>query len=181
MRYFTPQRYLALQNADPLAMNAADADWDEAVEHYDAYLQSIIQEIPETVRSLLDGFYLHDARVLIIGQREDTFLISLQLDVPPKELLTITYTLAGSAKINKQGFSPPGGEHAPVWLYEEIESLRESDKQIFAHDILLSNGWVLRIPFSDVKLEVADPVFAYCRTTVGGGGSNYSMAGARPA
>jgi hypothetical protein len=181
MKYFTPERYLALQNADPVAMSAADAAWDAEVERYDAYLQGIIPEMPQSVRALLDGFFLHDSRVLIIGQRKNMLLISMQLDVPPKELLTITYTVAGSAEINKRSFYPPGGDHAPLWLYEEIELIHESEKSIFAHDILLSNGWVLRIPFSEVQLEVADPVFAHGTTSVGVNGANQSTTRARQA
>ncbi len=133
-------------------MNAADTAWEVAVEQYDAYLRSIVPELPKWVRNLLDGYDFHDARVLSIGQGEHTFIISLQLDVPSQQLLTIIYTLAGHPEINKRAFVPPGGEHAALWLYEEIEVIREAEKRFFAHDVLLSNGWVLRIPFSDVQL-----------------------------
>src|SRR5260370_31155252 len=86
------------------ARDAADAAWAEAVARYDAYLQTIRPEMPETVRELVDGFYLHDARVLSMGRRGDTFVISLQLDVPPSELLTIPYTLAGAPDITQDLF-----------------------------------------------------------------------------
>jgi hypothetical protein len=68
MNYFTRERYLALQETGDDAQDATDAAWDEAVERYDAYLQTIRPEMPESVRALLDGFYLHDARVLSMGQ-----------------------------------------------------------------------------------------------------------------
>jgi hypothetical protein len=60
MNYFTRERYLALQERGD-AMDAADAAWAEAVAGYEAYLQTIRPELPESVRELLDGFYLHDA------------------------------------------------------------------------------------------------------------------------
>ncbi len=176
-----PERYLALQHAEPEAMNAADTAWEDAVEQYDAFLRSIVPELPEAVRNLLDGFYLHDARVLSIGRRDDAFLISLQLDVPPRDLLTITYTLAATPEINKKAFAPPGGEHAPLWLYEEIEVIREPEKRFFAHDVLLSNGWVMRIPFSDVQLQVADPVYACTISSAGSRGYSRSVTGCLPA
>jgi hypothetical protein len=56
MKYFTPQRYLALQNFAPKAMDAADADWEQAVEQYEAYLQTVLPGLPDSVRKLLDGF-----------------------------------------------------------------------------------------------------------------------------
>ena len=104
MNYFTRDRYLALQDRGDDAMDAADAAWDEAVARYDAYLQTIRPEMPESVRELLDVFYLHDARVLSMGRRGDTFVISVQLDVPPNELLTITYSLAGTPEIKQERF-----------------------------------------------------------------------------
>jgi hypothetical protein len=38
MKYFTRQRYLALQERGEDAMDAADAAWGEAVERYEAHL-----------------------------------------------------------------------------------------------------------------------------------------------
>jgi hypothetical protein len=158
MKYFTRERYLALQNFEEAAMDAADADWEEAVERYDAYLQSIRPELPESVRQLLEGFYLHDARVLSMGQRGETFVISLQLDVPPNELVTITYTLAGPPEVKTETF--PWADPAAVvdWLYEEIELVREGDGHYFVHSILFGNGWEVRIPFRAVHLATAFPL-----------------------
>jgi hypothetical protein len=47
MKYFTPQRYLALQDlSSDAALNAADADWEAAVDQYDAYLQAVLPRLP---------------------------------------------------------------------------------------------------------------------------------------
>jgi hypothetical protein len=159
MNFFTRERYLALQERGDEAMDAADAAWAEAVARYDAYLQSIRPEMPEAVRELVDGFHLHDARVLSMGRRGDTLVISLQLDVPPSELLTITYTLAGTPQLD-QGLFPwatPGA--APTWLYEEIELVREGERSHFVHSILFSNGWEVRLPFREVRVATAYPTF----------------------
>lgn len=159
MNYFTRERYLALQAQGDDAMDAADAAWADAVAHYDAYLQTIRPEMAEAVRELVDGFYLHDARVLSMGRRGDTFVISLQLDVPPKELLTITYTLAGAADIKQDLFPWAKAGAAPVWLYEEIELAGEDEGRHFVHSILFSNGWELRLPFRAVHLATAYPTY----------------------
>ncbi len=83
MKHFTRERYLAMQNSQDEAAQRCDEDWEAAVEGYDAYLQGIRPELPESVRQLLDGFYLHDAAVLSLGQRGDQFLITLRLDSLP--------------------------------------------------------------------------------------------------
>jgi hypothetical protein len=159
MNYFTRERYLALQERGDEAMDAADAAWDEAVARYDAYLQTIRPEMPEAVRNLVDGFSIHDARILSMGRRGDTFVISLQLDTPPSELLTITYTLAGTPDIQQNPFpwSKPGA--APRWLYEELKLVREGERRHFVHSILFSNGWEVCLPFREVRVATAYPTF----------------------
>jgi hypothetical protein len=163
MNYFTRERYLALQERGDDAMDAADAAWDEAVERYDAYLQTIRPEMPESVRELLDGFSLHDARVLSMGRRGDRFVISLQLDVPPNELLTITYTLAAEPEIKQELFPWAAVGSTPDWLYEEIEMVHERERSYFVHSILFSNGWEARLPFCEVHLATAYPTFPFPR------------------
>jgi hypothetical protein len=159
MKYFTRERYLTFQNFDDAAMDAADADWEDTIDRYEAYLQTIRPDMPESVRQLLDGFYLHDARVLSMGRRDETFVISLQLDVPPKELLTLTYTLIGPPEINKKPFEDGQNTPAPWWLYEEIEQVEEGGRKHFVQSILLSNGWEITLPFSDVQVSRAEPVY----------------------
>jgi len=163
MNYFTRERYLALQERGD-AMDAADAAWAEAVARYEAYLQTIRPEMPESVRELLDGFYLHDARVLSMGRRGDTFVISLQLDVPPNELLTITYNLAGPPEIRQDLFPWATPTATPAWLYEEIELVRARERSHFIHSILFSNGWEVRLPFREVQVSTAYPTFPHPRT-----------------
>ena len=159
MNYFTRERYLALQERDDDAMDAADAAWATVADQYDAYVRTIRPELPEAVRQLLEGFYLHDARVLSMGQRGDTFVITLQLDVPPNELLTITYSLAGTPEIRTDRFPWAAPAETPHWLYEEIELVHDGNERRFAHSILFSNGWEVRLPFRAVDMATAYPMF----------------------
>src|SRR5947209_6519500 len=119
MNYFTRDRYLALQDPHEGAMDAADADWEAAVAAYDVHLQRLRPEMPESVRQLLDGFYLHDARVLSIGQRGEAFVISLRLDIPPNDLLTIFYNVSGRVVVTQELF-PWAKETDPIvdWIYD---------------------------------------------------------------
>lgn len=49
MNYFTRERYLAFQDFDSPTMDAADADWEDATDRYEAYLQTIRPDLPESV------------------------------------------------------------------------------------------------------------------------------------
>jgi hypothetical protein len=164
MKYFTRDRYLAMQNEQDEAMDAADADWEAAAGAYDAQLQTIRPAMPESGRQLLDGFYLHDARVLSMGQRGDSFVISLQLNVPPNDLLTITYRLAGPVDVKKDVFSWVKNAYVADWLYDEVELIQEGEKKHFVHSILLSSGWEIELPFTDVQTTTAFPLLPHPRS-----------------
>jgi hypothetical protein len=86
-------------------------------------------------------------------------VIALQLDVPPNELLTITYTLAGAPEIKQECFPWAAAGAAPAWLYEEIELVRQNRRNHFVHSILFSNGWEVRLPFREVQVTTAYPTF----------------------
>lgn len=168
MKYFTRERYLALQNSHEEALDAADVDWEQAVDHYQAYLQTIRPEMPETVRQLIDGYYLHDARVLSMGQRGERFIISLLLDCPPNDLLTITYMLAGPPRIDQQYTFPwVKSTHAVDWLYDEIAWESEGERNCFLHSILFSNGWEIHLPLREVQTTTAFPLFPHPRSSKG--------------
>jgi hypothetical protein len=160
MRYFTPQRYIALQDCTSAeSMDAADAEWEKAVQEYEDYLAGVRGGLPASVLALLEGHYLHDADVLSMGQHGDLFLVTLQLDVPPHELLTVSYTLAGEPVIDEKAFAPPAGSTRPRWLYEELECSAADEGSPYRHSVLLSNGWEVRVPFRDVGLAAARPVY----------------------
>jgi hypothetical protein len=159
MKYFTKNLIERYGSPDDRVAHAADDEWEIATDRYEAYLQTIRPDMPEPVRQLLDGFYFHDARVLSMGRRDETFVISLQLDVPPKELLTLTYTLVGPPDVNKEPFDDGQSTPAPWWLYEEIEQVGTGDRKHFIHSILFSNGWEISLPFRDVQVSRAEPVY----------------------
>jgi hypothetical protein len=99
-----------------------------------------------------------------MGQRGDSFVISLQLDVPPNDLLTITYTLVGPPQVQQETF-PWVTNASPVdWLYEEVEQVPARDRKHFAHSILFSNGWEIRLPFREVHTTTVFPLLPHPRT-----------------
>ena len=122
------------------------------VADYLAYLKGIRPGLPRTVRSLLRHFSLHDARVLMIGYREErrSFSICMQLDGTPQRGVQITYRLAGEPEfIHHESFS---GEGTPLeWLYDEIEVPSEGPYPVVQHSILFTGGQELRLVFHDLK------------------------------
>jgi hypothetical protein len=159
MKYFTPERYAALQDfSTDAAMNAADADWEEAVQRYDAYYRSVENQLPRGMREIQSGYYLHDADVSNMGRQGDRFLIVLQLDTPPHDLLVFEYDLTGEPFIDEQALPEALRSRGTVeWLYDEVELLSTAPS-LCTHSILLSNGWEVRLPFREVCVRQLSPV-----------------------
>jgi hypothetical protein len=165
MNFFTPPRYVALQDcSSDAAMDAADAEWQEAVRRYDAHLEALWPDLPPSVRQLVEGFYLHDAAVLSMGRQGDSFVVELQLDVPPHELLTISFDLAGEPWIDRDALPAKHCSPSPRWLYEELERAPEGGQPGYLLSFLLSNGWEVRVPFRSVHLRPLQPVYPAPRT-----------------
>jgi hypothetical protein len=159
MRYFTPELYLRLQDfSSDKAMGAADRAWDEAVRRYRRLLRRVLPELPRGLRSLVEDFYLHDAEVLSMGRKGQTFVMVLRLDVPPRELLVLTYRLTGEAVINAAAFAPQGDSGPAQWMYDEVVPVRGNSPH-WSHSILLSNGWEVRLRVSDVEVVRTDTVY----------------------
>ena len=52
-------------------MDLADAVWEQAVQQYDGYLDSIRSTLPRSVLHLLEGFYLHDVLAVAAVSRPE--------------------------------------------------------------------------------------------------------------
>ncbi len=160
MRYFTPERYVTLQDfSSDAAMNAADAAWEQAVEEYDDYYRSVESALPAEFRQLQDSYFLNDASVLYLGQHENRFVIAVRLEPPPHQILHLTYDLAGEARINRDALpSVYRDQRTASWLHDEIELVSEHPL-LCVHSILFSNGWEVQLPFRALQIEEVQALF----------------------
>jgi hypothetical protein len=159
MKYFTPQRYVALQDfSSDDTMNQADSAWEEAGDRYDAYYRAVREHVPAGFRKLMEGHYLHNAIVREIARQGNQLLVVLRLDPPPRELLLVRYDLAGEPIFDRDALPEPHRSQGAVeWMHDEVELLdREPIHSV--HSVLLSNGWEARIPFRDIQVEQAEPI-----------------------
>jgi hypothetical protein len=168
MKYFTPERYAALQDlSSDEAMNAADRAWDEQVERYRAYLDSVRAHFPPGLRQIEESYYLHDAIIHGMGKRGQTFVIILQLDTPPQSILTFAYNLVEDPIIIKDALPPQlcGSGSEVDWQYEEIEMIPGAPPT-WKLSVLLGNGWELSLHFRDVQVQEVEAVLPIPRTGV---------------
>ncbi|HKI32314.1 MAG TPA: hypothetical protein VKA46_10635 [Gemmataceae bacterium] len=158
MKYFTPALFARQQNFDTAAMDAADADWEAAEERYEQRLQNLAPLI-DPVLKRFEGILLHDATVWGISRREDQFVIVLHKDIPPRDVVTLTYTLAGEPLLDHDALPPQFRSRGMQFEYDEFDVGQESGQPHFTHSILFSNGWEIRLPFREVQVMLAQPIY----------------------
>jgi hypothetical protein len=159
MKYFTPELYVRGQSRDDDVVGEVERLWEEAGERYVSALEQIQADLPPGPRYLLDNFYLHDAVICAMGRQDERFIIVLQVDTPPHELLVLTYRLIGEPGIDEAALPPehrsPNGR--VEWMYDEVD-LERGTVPVSTQTILFSNGWEVRLRFRDVEVMPADPL-----------------------
>jgi hypothetical protein len=154
VKYFTPDLIVRGQSEDDRVLNEVEALWDERCQRYNSHLASLRDELCPGLRHIEDHYYLHDARVRGMGQRDGAFVIVLRLDTPPHSLLTFRYEVVEPPRIDRDVLpeSVRSGGDSADWLYDEIEKV-PGEPPTWRQSILLSNGWEIGIHFRDVKVE----------------------------
>ena len=164
MKYFTPERYLALGNLrERQAFLAAHSDWERAIQGYKDRLSKIRSDLPAALRQLVESTYLHDARVLDMWPgRRSRFTITLHPESDPSRLVVLVYSLEEPPTIERDVLPTEVCSTPVAWLYDELDVERPTGGRIkpscrkpplFTHNILLSNGWEVRLRFRQVAVS----------------------------
>src|SRR4051812_47260626 len=114
VRYFTPELIARGQTEDDELLDRHEEEWEKVGERYARYLEEVQTDFPTGLRRLLTRYYLHDARVHTLAQRDHFFLITLRLDTPPHSLLTFRYRLLCPAEINREALPDALRSPGPV-------------------------------------------------------------------
>lgn len=154
MKYFTPELVLQGRTSDHDLLDRHEEEWDDRCARYEAELDYFRPHLPAGLRCILDDYYLHDAVLHGMGRQGHLFFIVLQLDTPPRSLLTFHYDLVDDPTIIPDALSADlRNQHAMVqWQYDEIEMV-PGDPPTWRQSILLSNGWEVRLHFRDVQVR----------------------------
>jgi hypothetical protein len=129
MNYFTPELIEMGRSDDDDILDEQDRLWGEASARYAQYLQEVKEGFPKGLRRLFARYYLHDAIIHRIGQKDRIFLVELQLDTPPHAFLTLRYRLLRPAVVNKESLPRACRSQGPAveWLYSEIRRLSKEE------------------------------------------------------
>ena len=147
MKYFTPELYGRFNSPDPDEANRADKEWDAAQDRYEKHLKQIRRRLPEKVRVLCDKLCLHDAAYRGLANSPlaplpwQLAIIRVQ---QADKLYFLLYVLLVEPEIKRPVVSKIFSKEQPRWLYDEVDLGKSG---AFCHEILISNGLVLRLVF----------------------------------
>jgi hypothetical protein len=163
MKYFTRELKERYGSEDDVVASAANAEWEATLERYERYLQSIESELPEHIRAF-NNLLLHDAIIWSIARQGNKLIIVMRKDIPPRDVVILTYTLTQEPIIDKEALPPEHCGSVMDFQYDEFELIREGDRTTYAQSIMFGNGWELSLRFSDVQVTLAEPVYPLAGT-----------------
>jgi len=158
MKYFTPELHVRLQDADADRMDAADAEWEQALAAYQCHLTAVKPNLPPAAREFLDRTRLHDAEVLWMGQALPFFGVLLRLDPPSTATLGLSYFLVNDVSFKRQVVPTEFCGSRMQWMYDEMDLGQHEG--CFRHSVLFSDGSELELEAREIHMATLDTVYA---------------------
>jgi hypothetical protein len=166
MKFFTPELLVRFRSADDDIADQANKEWERAIERYRRRFQRIRYRLPESLRVFDREQCLHDAEVFgpawlplppLRVERRVVVLIAQQINTMLPEtqhtLAILEYSVATDPVIEKPVSDESFRESpAPQWEYDEIDLIEPS---LFSHEILFSDGRVVKMLFHDFRYHIA--------------------------
>jgi hypothetical protein len=140
------------RSMDEDVAETAAGEWERACESYNDHIKEIGPELPRAVRTLLDRFYLHDAKVLTMAWDESPFF-SVFLQLQSKDLIELRYRLVKPLQVIHHVPRPQDGPPLRWWLYDEIAVVQDAPFPVFSHSILFTGGWEVCLFFVSVRTK----------------------------
>ncbi len=164
MKFFTPELYSQGNSRDDELVDQTELEWERRLKRYRRHYKKIESQLPAMLRSFHDVQCLHDAdlfspallprsapwngqEVIIVAQQTNTLV--------PESLNTLAilqYTIAAQPTIEDPREAPGFRLGRPIWLYDEVDLIEPG---VFSHEILISDGRVIKLLFSDFTYHIA--------------------------
>jgi hypothetical protein len=148
MRYFTPELFLKLNSSDSKTVDDAIEQWERAILAYKKGLRKLRREWPSQLESLSE-LSLHDWNLVTIKGSPAGSANSVVLGLKHnKEIVFLYYILTRKLHTIEAPAEWSTSKTRVHWLYDELHASGDD----LTHSILLSDGTVLIIPFSNCQV-----------------------------
>ena len=165
MNYFTPELYVQGNSDDEDVLDQTEAAWEKAIKRYRRHYKKIEPHLPPELRKFHDEQCLHDADVFgparmplysLPWNSRDVIIIAQQVNTLFPEFLNtlaiLQYAVTAEPVVEvpvKSDVFHPG---QPIWLYDEVDLVEPG---VFSHEILISDGRVVKIQFREFRYQIA--------------------------
>jgi hypothetical protein len=165
MKYFTPELFVRGNSKDPDEVDQVEAEWERALKRYSRRYKKIEPHLPEGLRRFHSDQCLHDAEIMGPAQLsfyslpwngKDVVLIAKQTNTLVPEYLNtlaiLQYAVVEDTVVERPVDAEVFKTSRPIWLYDEVDLIQPG---VFQHEILISDGRVVRIRFHDFRYHIA--------------------------
>jgi hypothetical protein len=165
MKYFTPELYVQgnLENADQV--DQAEMAWEQAIQRYREHCRTIEPHFPDALRKFHQELCLHDADVFgpaylplgsLPGNARAVVIVAQQVNTLLPEfhntLAILQYGIVAEPVVEVPVQSGIFQTSHATWLYDELDLIEPG---VFSHEILLSDGRVVKLRFRDFQYQIA--------------------------
>lgn len=157
MNFFTQALYHRTQSDDEDIADIASEEWELTNERYEEHLRALAPQMPPGVCEL-NALLLHDARLQELAQQDDRLLMVLHKDIPPRDVVLLTYDLVAQPAFEPFAPVPRVWSQPTLFQFDEISATQQDAATIWEQAIVFANGWLLRLRFRDVRVELARPL-----------------------
>lgn len=158
MRFFTRDLYRRCRSSDEAVLDVACEEWEAANEAYERHLKALTSEFPPSVRQLA-SLLLHDAKVQAIARQDALLILVLQKEIPPRELIILCYDLDDEPIIEPFAETPRDWTQPTTFDFDELDIVKDAKGTRYLQSLVFGNGWLMRLPFHDVGMSVAQTMY----------------------
>lgn len=158
MRFFTKELFERRQSEDDAVLDGSEEEWERALEAYDLHLQALAGQLPAQIRQFQE-LLLHDALVQSIGRHGNRLIMILRQDIPPRDLVIASYDLEGEPTLEKFSRNARDWSRPTDFNFDEFDVIDQNGHACYLQEIVFGNGWLLRLPFRDLNVTRAAPVY----------------------
>lgn len=164
MKFYTPELYVRGNSRDDAVVDQSDEECERLEKKYKRYYKKIEPRLLPVLRRFHEEQCLHDADVFTPAQlplnapwsSPEVVIFAQQVNTLYADyintLAILHYKITAAPLIETPVDSPVFHKGRPHWIYDEIDIVEPG---VFSHEILLSDGRVIKLLFRDFTYHIA--------------------------
>jgi hypothetical protein len=158
MKFFTRDLRERYGSTDSAVAQQAEREWEEVNERYEQHLGLLEPSLPPHVREFLE-LRLQDAIVWSVARQDHQLVLIARKDIPPRDVVVINWAMTAEPVIDREALPVSERSFVMAFVLDEFDVLQTGESPVYQQAILFSNGWEMKLEFSDVRFQLAEPLY----------------------